>query len=341
MRSAKNSLAILAAALVALSLTSGTATLAQSAEDKDALANMAGSNVAETNAAGQRVQPASAGGLPTDAYKVPAKKLFGRQKGPANIKARAIGTYAKGCLAGARAVPINGDAWQVMRLSRNRNWGHPDLVALLEQLAKDARSSNEWNGLLIGDLSQPRGGPMLTGHASHQIGLDADVWLTPMPDRVLSKAERENISARIVVKNRKEIDPEVWTENHARLIKRAASFARVGRIFVHPPIKAELCKWAKGDRAWLAKVRPLYGHNYHFHIRMKCPAGLAGCKDQWTPKPKDGTGCGEELDYWMSDVPWVPKKRDPSLPPVKPQRPPPPLTLSGLPAECRAVIAAQ
>jgi penicillin-insensitive murein DD-endopeptidase len=67
-----------------------------------------------------------------------------------------------------------------MRLSRNRNWGHPRLVTYLERLAKDARSFG-WSGLLVGDLSQPRGNPMPTGHTSHQIGLDADIWLTPMP----------------------------------------------------------------------------------------------------------------------------------------------------------------
>jgi penicillin-insensitive murein endopeptidase len=302
---------------------------AQSQADKDALATMTGQ---------QKVEPASAGGLPDDAYKVAAKKLFGRQKGPANLKARAIGTYAKGCLAGARAVPVTGEAWQVMRLSRNRNWGHPDLVSLIERLARESKSAGDWNGLLVGDLSQPRGGPMLTGHASHQIGLDADIWLTPMPDRIYSSGERESISATVVTKNRLEINRKVWSEKHAKLIRRAANYDQVARIFVHPPIKAELCKWATGDRKWLAKVRPLYGHNYHFHIRMTCPPGLAGCKDQWAPRPKDGTGCGEELAYWMGDIPWKVKKPDPNAKPVKP---PPPLTLSGLPAECRAVIAAQ
>jgi len=273
--------------------------------------------------------------------KMPAKKLFGRQKAPADLKARAIGSYAKGCLAGAKAIPITGEAWQVMRLSRNRMWGHPQLISLVEDLARKAKAADEWNGLLIGDISQPRGGPMLTGHASHQIGLDADVWLTPMPARVLTAKERANISATIMTKNRLEINPKVWTENHMKLIKRAAKYDQVARIFVHPPIKAELCKWAKGDRSWLAKVRPIYGHNYHFHIRMKCPAGLAGCKNQWTPNPKDGTGCGDELAYWMSEVPWKPKKPDPKPNPNKPKpKPPPPLTLSGLPAECRAVIAA-
>jgi penicillin-insensitive murein DD-endopeptidase len=276
---------------------------------------------------------------PAQIMAMPAKRLFGRQKDAANLKARAIGTYAKGCLSGAEPIAITGEAWQVMRLSRNRMWGHPDLIALLQDLAVKAKAAGEWNGLLVGDISQPRGGPMLTGHASHQIGLDADIWLTPMPEKILSDVERENISAALMTKSRTEIDSKRWTENHMKLIKRSALYPQVARIFVHPPIKAELCKWATGDRSWLAKVRPMFGHNYHYHIRMKCPAGFSGCKDQWTPKPKDGTGCGEELAYWYSDLPWKPRKPDPSQPKVKP-KPVPPLTLAGLPAECRAVIAA-
>jgi penicillin-insensitive murein DD-endopeptidase len=274
---------------------------------------------------------------PKNLNTVPAKKLFGAKKFPANLTPRAIGTYALGCLAGANTLPLDGPAWQVMRPSRHRNWGLPQLVNLLKRFAAEAKQYDGWNGLLVGDMAQPRGGPMLSGHASHQIGLDADVWFTPMPDRLLTANERENMAATIMVKNRKEINPAVWSESRMRILKRAASYPEVGRIFVHPPIKAELCKWATGDRSWLAKVRPMFGHNYHFHIRMNCPAGMKSCKNQWKPKPKDGTGCGDELAYWMSDVPWTPKKRDPKAPPYVP---PPPLTLSGLPAECRAVIAA-
>ena len=327
MLSARNRLVPALAAAAGLLITLACTAVAQSVTDMSTLAELS-------------AEPPKA---TAEINKMPAKKLFGRQKTPASLKARAIGSYAKGCLAGAKAIPIDGEAWQVMRLSRNRMWGHPELISLVEDLGRKARAAGDWNGLLVGDISQPRGGPMLTGHASHQIGLDADIWLTPMPDRTLSKKERENISAVVMTKNRKEIDPKVWTESRMRLIKRAANYERVARIFVHPPIKAELCKWATGDRSWLAKVRPIYGHNYHFHIRMKCPAGMAGCKDQWAPKPKDGTGCGEELAYWMSDLPWKPKKPDPTpRDPNKPKpKPPPPLTLSGLPAECRAVVAAE
>src|SRR5262249_57426627 len=129
----------------------------------------------------------------------PAKELFGVGKSPAPMAARAIGFYAKGCLAGAKALPIDGPAWQAMRLSRNRNWGHPDLIAMLEKLAIEAREHDGWPGLLVGDISQPRGGPMLSGHASHQVGLDADIWFTPMPERRVTARGRDGKSARSTV----------------------------------------------------------------------------------------------------------------------------------------------
>ena len=59
------------------------------------------------------------------------------------------------------------------------------MIKLIERLSREA-AADGWPGLLLGDISQPRGGPMLSGHASHQIGLDADIWLNPMPNRKLS-----------------------------------------------------------------------------------------------------------------------------------------------------------
>ena len=87
-----------------------------------------------------------------------AKQVFGRALTPADLQARSIGFYAKGCLAGARALPIDGETWQVMRLSRNRNWGSPKLIAVLERLARALPAITGWPGLLVGDISQPRGG---------------------------------------------------------------------------------------------------------------------------------------------------------------------------------------
>ena len=130
--------------------------------------------------------------------KLGAKELFGRKVLPAAMPTHVVGFYAKGCIAGAEALPIDGETWQVMRQSRNRNWGHPNLVRFLERLAAQAPKTG-WRGLLVGDMSQPRGGPMHSGHFSHQVGLDADIWLTPMPDRKLTREEREEMLSTVVV----------------------------------------------------------------------------------------------------------------------------------------------
>jgi penicillin-insensitive murein DD-endopeptidase len=261
---------------------------------------------------------------------VPAKELFGRRRAPAPLTARSIGSYARGCVAGAKALPIDGETWQVMRLSRNRNWGHPRLIGFLERIAHQVPEVTGWPGLLVGDISQPRGGPMLTGHASHQLGLDADVWLTPMPDRRLSPLEREEMSAANMVRSDwRDIEPGTWTRQHTALIRHVSKQPEVARIFVNPAIKVALCREAGQDRDWLRKVRPMYGHNYHFHIRIACPPGEAGCANQ-TPPPS-GDGCGEELAYWFT-----PEVMNP-----KPGRPRPPMTMGQLPAECRRVLVAE
>jgi penicillin-insensitive murein endopeptidase len=283
-----------------------------------------------------------------DDPKTPAKELFGRRPTPAPVSAvthdgataltstplesRTIGFYAKGCLAGGVALPINGKTWQVMRLSRNRNWGHANLVALLERLSKKGAKQG-WPGLLVGDMSQPRGGPMITGHTSHQVGLDADIWLTPMPDRELTPAEREDLSATMVVAaDRKDVDPNIWTPAHHAIIKAAAEDPQVERIFVNPAIKKALCREPSGNRAWLHKVRPYWGHDYHFHVRIKCPADSPECKPQ-DPVPA-GEGCGKDLDGWFTDAVLHPK------PPTIPSKPRPPLTMADLPPMCRAVLQA-
>ena len=194
---------------------------------------------------------------------------------------RSIGFYSKGCIAGAVALPINGETWQVMRLSRNRNWGNPDMIELLERLSVKVHKAAGWPGLLVSDISQPRGGPMFTGHASHQVGLDADIWLTPMPNRELSRAEREEMSATMVVaESRIDVDPKVWTQGHFASIKAAAKEPRGGADFRQCGDQEGALPEANGDRAWLHKVRPMWGHDYHFHIRIKCPADSAGCKPQ-------------------------------------------------------------
>src|SRR5579864_9593366 len=127
--------------------------------------------------------------------KLPAKQLFSHVQLPSLGKAVAIGYYPRGCLQGGVELPVNGPNWQVMRLSRNRNWGHPSLVQFLEKFAPLAAKATGWSGILVGDMAQPRGGPAVSDHASHQTGLDVDIWFKPMPDQLLTKEERDTIPA--------------------------------------------------------------------------------------------------------------------------------------------------
>jgi len=68
----------------------------------------------------------------------------------------------------------------------------------------------------------------------------------------------------VVADDRRDVDPKVWTPGHFAVIKAAASDPLVQRIFVNPAIKKALCREAGSDRAWLEKVRPWWGHDYHF-----------------------------------------------------------------------------
>jgi len=267
--------------------------------------------------------------------KVLARDLFGKTQTAAALAPRSLGWYAKGCLSGGVHLADTGPDWQTMRLSRNRAWGHPKLIKLLKRLASESKQDG-WTGLLVGDISQPRGGPMLTGHASHQVGLDADIWLTPMPNRVLTRQEREEIQATTMLdKTSLAVDPKVFTPAHVALIKRAASYPAVERLFVNPAIKKALCQAAGKDRAWLGKVRPIWGHNYHFHIRIGCPNG--GCETQ--PPVSGDDGCGKEVDNWLKTIEASLKKPQPKpgekIVPDSERRQ---ITMDQLPAECKVVL---
>src|SRR5262249_20972072 len=212
--------------------------------------------------------PAGAGRLPPEKpamtdqekeKKLSAKQLFGAKQLPTIGKAVSIGYYPRGCLAGAVEFPANGPNWQVMRLSRNRYWGHPSLINFLEKFAPLAAKATGWKGILVGDLSQPRGGPSPSDHASHQIGLDVDIWFMPMPDHELTREERDKISAiNLVSDDWKHLNPQTWTPQHVAFIKTAAQQPGVERVLVNAAIKKELCRVEDKARdiGWMAKVRP-------------------------------------------------------------------------------------
>ena len=260
-----------------------------------------------------------------------AKQLFGAASRPSADAARPYGSYAKGCAAGLVELPETGPTWQAMRLSRNRNWGHPQLIDMVQDLSR-AAARNGWAGLYVGDLSQPRGGPMLTGHRSHQIGLDADIWLYPTTRMDLSRPARENISAISMRRANGAYVNDRWTPQHMALVKAAAEDPRVARIFIFPGAKVAMCEAATGDRSWLRKVRPWWGHHYHMHVRLNCPRGASGCVDQ-DPPPR-GDGCADAR-RWQSEI-LNPPPPDPNAPPPRPRRE---LTMADLPRQCAAVLS--
>ena len=269
--------------------------------------------------------------------KLSAKQLFGEKQLPSLGKAVAIGYYPRGCLAGAVEFPANGPNWQVMRLSRNRYWGHPSLIKFLEKFAPAAAKATGWKGILVGDLSQPRGGPSPSDHASHQIGLDVDIWFTPMPDRELTKEERDTISAiNLVSDDWKHLNPKTWTPQHVAFIKTAAQQPGVERVLVNAAIKKELCRVEDKarDGGWMAKVRPWFGHHDHIHVRLRCPTDSPNCRPQ-PPVPGDDGCSAKELDHWFSD-----KVLRPQIAKPAPAKPPKPVMLSDLPSACKTVLEA-
>jgi len=258
-----------------------------------------------------------------------AKQRFGAVSEPDRQAANPLGTYNRGCLAGAEQLPETGPAWQAMRLSRNRNWGHPEMIRFLEDLGAQARRIG-WPGIYVGDISQPRGGPLPSGHASHQIGLDADVWLLPPSRLDLTPARREQISMEPVVRPDLRATSDAWTPAHYRLVMAALADARVARIFVSGAIKMRMCADASPqEKPLLRKLRPWWGHTEHFHVRLNCPAGAQDCVGQAPPPP--GDGCAGAV-WWVTDALRPP---DPDAPKPKPK---PELTLADLPAQCTGVL---
>jgi penicillin-insensitive murein endopeptidase len=260
-----------------------------------------------------------------------ARDLFVKKELPSLGKAMAIGYYPRGCLQGGVELPTDGEHWQVMRLSRNRNWGHPSLVRYVKNFSARAAKATGWHGILVGDLAQPRGGPTPYGHRSHQTGLDVDIWFVPMPKETLTPEQREKMSANnLVADDWKRVNPAVYTPQHAAFIKAATEAPEVERVLVNAAIKKKLCETASGDRKWLEKVRPWYGHHDHIHVRLRCPPGESDCKGQ--PPTPGSEGCGDaDLKFWFTKA----------LVPVKPStKPGRPLTLADLPPACKNVLEA-
>lgn len=233
---------------------------------------------------------------PDSSYAEKSKWAVARR--PAKGLASAIGSYTAGCVRGAVRLPMRGTGYEVMRPVRRRYFGHPALVEYIQELAKRVQSK-KLGPILVGDLGQPKGGPCPRGHASHQSGLDVDIWFwhpRSAERRRLSKRERQTLPAHRVVDPKKQVFTSYWSDEMTEILRIAASEPEVSRVLVNPLIKKRLCEEGKLKKRVLRIIRPWYGHADHMHVRLHCPAGSKHCKKQQA-LPK-GDGCAD-LDWWF------------------------------------------
>ena len=241
---------------------------------------------------------------------------------------QSIGFYSAGCLQGAQQLPLDGPGYEAIRVSRNRYWGQPVMIDTIMALGARVRVAGQAH-LYIGDVGQPRGGPAPSGHASHQIGLDADIWFERQPGPRRAPLERENPRLRSLVRaDDSAIDDAVFNEQHVALLRIAAELPNVDRIFVNKFIKQRLCETVGGDRGWLNRLVVWAGHDEHFHVRLHCPPGNPKCQPQAAYYKDDG--CGAPLDIWFTHPPVTLPPPGTSMPPYRPK----------LPAACAAVLNA-
>lgn len=250
-------------------------------------------------------------------------------KSPTSGPAKVYGGYNAGCISGAEELPLIGSGFQVVRTSRNRYYGHPNLNYYIKDLAYRTKKATGLS-LVIEDLSFPRGGPFYSGHNSHQLGLDVDISLKLISKKV-GPAQSEAWHSPSYVNDRKYLKPN-WTADQVKLTSLAADSPYLNRIFVAPAIKKYFCD-TNPKAPWNYKLRAWWGHDDHLHVRLSCPKDSPGCEPQTALNPNDN-GCGGELTWWYSaeadaqweemNKPWPPGVLIKSYP--------------KLPAQCEALI---
>jgi penicillin-insensitive murein endopeptidase len=256
---------------------------------------------------------------------VPFASEWSQVEAPTDNPPRSIGQTNSGCIDGAHSLPLKGEGYQVMHTERNRYYGHPHLLRAIESLGKQV-DERGLGVMQVGDLGQPRGGPMAFGHRSHQTGLDVDIWFNLDP-KIFAEANamRSNVNAPSMLSGSKRgLNHALWSAKQAKMLELAANLPAVDRIFVNAYVKKDLCERSEGNREWLRKIRPWYYHDDHFHMRLVCPADSPSC-DAQEPIPP-GEGCDSSLNWWFGHQPETTSTPQPPKP--------------RLPVECQAVLSA-
>lgn len=219
---------------------------------------------------------------------------------PSDTGHHIYGSVTSGCIAGAESLAGSRD-FSVMRPSRNRYYAHPIMKEFITDFAQAYyRERHEY--VLIGDASQPRGGPFgIPGapsmHGSHQTGIDVDIWYDTSIDHLAEEDLEGKRASSLVDLDGEKMSAEWDLPRVSTLLRTAASFKNVERIFVHPAIKRELCAHSRGR--WLRKIRPWFGHADHFHVRLTCPKNES-CRSIGDTLPR-GSGCDKSLQWWFGE----------------------------------------
>ncbi len=261
-----------------------------------------GRHVSRSDTAGHARSEAAAAAANPEAPSTPAKELFARKATPFPGPARSIGGYADGCLGGAlRAADhgprLAGDA-AIAQSQLGQSEAHRLPRTIRPQRARRSAGTACWSATCRSRAAAR----CITGHASHQIGLDADIWFTPMPDHVLSREEREFNGAVNMVRSRssRRRSQGMDATRSTQLVRAAAQDPVVTRIFVNAAIKKAMCSEAGiGSRMAVRRCGRGGATPNTFMSASRCPADSPECKPQ--PPPDAGDGCGHELDYWFKD----------------------------------------
>jgi murein endopeptidase len=171
-------------------------------------------------------------------------------------ESRAVGLPWRGRLVDGRQFPLTGSGfatWDpILKRVGNRpwrRWGTDRLLRTLHRvLGAYARRHPDAPPVLVGDLSRPRGGDFGPrfggiGHASHQNGLDADVYY-PRLDRRLRRAWRPE-----------QVDRAAAQELVDAFVREGAQY-----VFVGPSLSL------RGPRK---VVVALTHHDDHLHVRLR------------------------------------------------------------------------
>jgi penicillin-insensitive murein endopeptidase len=226
--------------------------------------------------------------------------VFASLLGLSEPAGQAIGFYSNGRLHAASSLAMDGPGYMHFNVERNRHYGTAGLITLLESAAAEIREKRpEGERLQIGDIAAEHGG-VVSGHVSHQNGLDADLIYFRL-DHLEAWASGDHF-----VTPKGTLSDNFDTERNFELIHILVASGRVNRIFMDPVIKKGFCSYAAAHGGinsaadTLRRMSPYPNHQDHMHVRLTCPPTSPQCQAQ-TPEVPAGDGC-KNLSYDPAEI---------------------------------------